>query len=219
MHRQIAFKELREVGWIAALALVVQLYYVVGQMGLSLLPMASYSRDPVIPFIGGNYTRSFVIVAVGLAIALGFAQTSGESIRGTWLFLLHRPTAWWTIVGTKLLTGAVLYFAAGAIPVLVYALWAATPGTSASPFFWSMTLDVWRAILSIFPLYLAAFLSGLRPARWFGSRLLPLAGVGFLLAILQAVPWWWALGLTLTVLIAAWTLFNILHAVRARDYS
>lgn len=220
MHRQIALKELRETGWIAGVALVVQFYYVVGQMGLTLLPWLSRPADPPIPFVGSGYTGSFAMVAVALAVALGFAQTSGESVRGTWLFLLHRPMAWRTLVRTKLLVGAALYFAAGAIPVLIYAVWANTPGRHASPFFWSMTLDVWQAMFSIFPVYLAAFLCGLRPARWFGSRLLPLVGAGSLLFFgFHVVRGWPLLGLPAVALIAVWLLLLTFGVVRTRDYS
>ncbi len=218
MQRQIALKELRETAWIAALALVVQLYYVVGQMGISLLPWGSFSDD-LIPFVGGGYTGSLAMVAIALAIALGFAQTSGESVRGTWLFLLHRPTPWWTIVGIKLLVGTLLYFATGAMPILIYALWADTPGTHASPFFWSMTMDAWLSLLAILPVYLASFLSGLRTGRWFGSRLLPLAGAGFLLFLCVRLASGWPLLALPTVAIAAWVLFVVFDVVRTRDYS
>ena len=81
--------------------------------------------------------------------------------------------------------GAGLYLAFSAVPILVYAWWAATPGTHAGPFEWSMTLPAWQLWLSITAIYLAAFLVGMRPARWIGSRLLPLVAVGLFVLLLQ----------------------------------
>ena len=43
----------------------------------------------------------------------------------------------------------------------------------ASPFRWSWTLPTWMVIGIMLPVYVGAFPSGLRPARWFGTRLFP----------------------------------------------
>lgn len=218
MWMQVAYKELRETAWIAGLALLLQLWNVVNTIGIAILPWVEYGDYGGIPFVGGPFYSNFAMAAAALAIALGFAQTSGESIRGTWLFLLHRPAPWWNLIGLKLLTGAVLYFVATGLPILIYALWAATPQTHPGPFYWSMTLPAWATLLTVFPVYLAAFLSGLRPARWFGTRLLPLAAGGFLVALAQVLPWWWLLGIAALVVLAAWIVLNIFTVVRTRDY-
>ena len=104
---------------------------------------------------------------------LGLRQTVGESIHGTWMFLLHRPVGWTRLIGVKLLVGVALYLVCGAAAILVYAWWAATPGTHASPFEWSMTVPTWKVWIVMPIVYLGgAFLSGMRPARWVGTRLL-----------------------------------------------
>ena len=54
---------------------------------------------------------------------------------------------------------------------------AAAPRTHPGPFEWSMTESALRLWLILPLVYLGAFFSGLRPARWFGSRLLPLLSV------------------------------------------
>jgi hypothetical protein len=51
-----------------------------------------------------------------------------------------------------------------------------------------MTLPTWQALIAVTMLYLAAFLCGLRPSRWFGSRLLPLVAIGLAAWILSAAP-------------------------------
>ena len=55
------------------------------------------------------------------------------------------------------------------------AVWAATPGTHASPFEWSMTVPIWIGWFAMTILYLGAFHTVVRPGRWYRSRLLPLA--------------------------------------------
>ena len=39
-----------------------------------------------------------------------------------------------------------------------------------------MTIPVWLTWLAVGLVYLGAFLSGIRPAAWWGTRLMPLAG-------------------------------------------
>ena len=42
-----------------------------------------------------------------------------------------------------------------------------------------MTAWAWQLWLCMPLVYLGAFLSGIRPARWFGTRLMPLVAAGF----------------------------------------
>ena len=118
-------------------------------------------------------------------MALGLRQTVVESRRGTWLFLLHRPASLWRVLAAKLAVGGGLYLVCGAVAILSYAAWAAMPGKHASPFLWWMTARAWKAWGVIAIVYLAAFLAGIRPARWFGTRLLPLAAGGVLALLLM----------------------------------
>jgi hypothetical protein len=66
--------------------------------------------------------------------------------------------------------------------------------------------------------YLGAFASGIRPARWFGSRLLPLLAVGLPAVLAVAVPYWWLVGLPLLLLTAAVLVIEILGVAATRDY-
>lgn len=218
MWKALITKELRETAWIAAVALLLYLHAVASLAGFALLPW-TMGREASIPFVGDGFNSSFTWIAALLAVALGFRQSAVESPRGTWLFLLHRPTSWRSIVGAKLLAGIALYLAVSAVPILIYAWWAATPGTHASPFFWSMTVDAWQIWLGLAVLYLGAFLSGLRPGRWFGTRLAPLAAVAILVLGIEQLPWWWALGLPLLALLGLIVCGLIFHVARTRDYS
>ena len=84
-------KELRETLWVAAIGLLAHLYFVTGQMGMPLLPFRSGLPTTAIPFVGEAFVSMFWVVSVALAIGLGLRQSAAESLRGTWLFLLHRP--------------------------------------------------------------------------------------------------------------------------------
>jgi hypothetical protein len=121
-------------------------------------------------------------------------------------------------MGTKLLIGAGLYLVCGALPILAYAWWALTPGKHASPFYWSMTLPAWKIWITMTGVYLGAFLSGIRPARWIGTRLLPLAAAGVLVFLIQFVPIWWILGLACIALLDAVLVANVFFVIETRDY-
>ena len=221
MLKTLAQKELRETSWIAALALLVNLSLVAGGMGVALLPLTA-GRGDWIPFVADPILFPLALVTGVLAVVLGFRQTVWESTFGTDQFLLHRPLSRLEIVGVKLLVGTVVLIACSFLPILIYAWWAATPGTHASPFEWSMTWPFWRVSLLLVAVYLGSFLSGIRPARWFGTRLAPLAAAVFLLCVFVAVPWWsilWSLGwAAAAVLVDVLLITSILFAVQTRDF-
>jgi len=223
MLRTLAQKELRETILIALAALVVYAYLVTTGIGLDLVPYfylpGFYPDQRAIPFVGGVFSGMFVLVSAGFAIALGLRQSVGESIRDTFVFLLHRPVRRERLIAVKLVTGAVLYLACAGLPILMYAWWAATPRTHASPFSWSMTLFTWQAWVSLTAVYLGAFLSGIRPGRWIGTRLWPLAAAGGLAWRIQVLPLWWVFGLGAVVMMNVVLTANILFVARTRDYS
>jgi hypothetical protein len=224
MLKTLAFKELRETSLVALAALVVYAYVVGTSMGFSLLPGLYllpyvYADEQVIPFLGGGIEETLALVSAGFAIALGLRQSAGESMRDTFLFLLHRPVRWERTIGVKLLTGAAVYGVCASLPILLYGWWAATPGTHASPFCWSMTLPAWRVCVSLTAIYLGAFLSGIRPGAWIGTRLLPLAAAGGLTWRIQALPSWWIWGLAAVAVMDVVLAASILFVARTRDYS
>jgi hypothetical protein len=217
MLRAMIAKELRETFWIALVALGVYLLFTVERMGYNLESMVYIERH-WIPFASGEFTPMLGWVSACLALALGFRQSIWESFRGTWPVLLHRPVSRRWVVGVKVAAGLALYLATAAMPILLYAAWAATPGTHASPFEWSMTLGAWRVWLAITGFYLAAFLVGIRPARWFGSRLLPLVGAGMLVLLVLFLPWWqWSI--IGALVLDACLISTIVFVAYSRDYS
>ncbi len=221
MIKALAIKELRETAWIAAVGLAAYACVVATiispriEDGMTMLPgmktlaKAMYSEhDRLFPFVMGSFDSSFTVISLALAAALAFRQTLGEERGGTYGFLLHRPVKRRSALLVKMAVGAGLLLLVSALPILALATWAATPGTHPSPFEWSMTEAVWRIWIVMPIAYLAAFLCGIRRARWFGTRLLPLPAVVAPMMLACLFPYWLpvcllTLVLTLAVLVAS----------------
>jgi hypothetical protein len=182
MWKALAYKELREVLPIACIAMIAYMACAAYWMGYPVLFGNSPNSNQLvgIPLFDNNFLVSFVFVSIGFTIIMALWQTVAESNRGTWLFLLHRPADRRMIISMKLLVGGGVYLLTSMISIIVYIAWAATPGTHASPFAWWMTVPLWIGWLIMLVCYFGAFLSGFRPGRWFGTRLMPLVATGFL---------------------------------------
>lgn len=215
MLKTLAWKEMRETLPLVALACGGTLL---------LFLAASRSMRPVadagtIPFLSSSLPTMLLLVGAIFGTAIGFWQTLSESGRGTFLFLLHRPIPRSQIFNLKLLVGISLTLLIAGLPLLAYALWAASPGTHASPFFWSMSTWAWLRWLRLPLFYLGGFLSGLRDARWWGSRSLPLlASWGFYLALIGLEAW--PVLLVAVSLVVMGCYVAVIRSVAAtRDYS
>ncbi len=219
MYRTLVYKELRETGWIALVALAAHLAFVANCAKFLPFPFFNTGGPYTVPFNDGNYLPYFCAVSLFFAVALGLAQTVLELRRGTWLFLLHRPMSRRQILAVKLAVGGGLYLGCGALGILAFGCWATIPGNHASPFEWWMTADAWKAWAAIAALYLGTFLAGVRPGRGFFDRLFPLAAAGILALVLAVPRWPLLLRATALALVAACLLVLIDFAVRTRDFS
>ena len=216
MLKALVIKELRESAGIVALAVLGAIYMLGELTATPVVPWQS-RRLYMYPFVNDWLSFDFWFVAGGLAIALGLRQTAWELGQGTYFFLLHRPIRRSRIFALKLLIGGGVAMAFSALFILVYAWWAATPGHFAAPFEWSMTRSAWISWIAVLPLYIGAFLSGVRPGRWFGTRLIPLlAGIGAAL-LANAMPWFWV-ALAISIVGSAFGFVSIFYYVRKRDY-
>ena len=220
MQKALVIKELRETAGIVTLA-VLGMAYVLAE--LTGHPFTRPWRSgwpqgiPWIPFLPNSITNGMAVVISIFAVALGLRQSAWELGQGTYHFLLHRPMDRRRIFATKLLVGAGLLLGTIGAAILFFALWAATPGTHSSPFYWSMTEQAWR-LWFVMPLgYLGAFLSGIRPGRWYGSRLAPLAASIAIAALAYFIPWW-QLGVLITLVAEALFVVSILGCADQRDY-
>ena len=216
MLKVLVIKELRESAGIVALA-VIGAVYALGELTATTVVPWQANRLYTYPFVGDWLSWYFWLLAGGLAIALGLRQTAWELGQGTYLFLLHRPLPRGHVFGLKLLVGGVLVIVFGAGLILIYASWAAAPGHIDAPFEWRMTTPAWILWIATPLIYLGAFLSGIRPARWFGTRLVPLVAAIGVAALVSFMPWFWvALGISLIGAVIG--LVSVSYFVRARDY-
>jgi len=222
--KALAWKELREILGITAIALASYLALVANAMGakvfdwMPLMPQGTTG----IPFLDGGFSPIHTMISAIFAMALGFRQSAWESSRGTYLFLLHRPLPRETVFLIKLAMGAAVFVFCASLPILLYAWWALVPGHHPGPFEWSITGSTWQLMFLMLLLYLGAFLSGLRLGRWFGTRLLPLIGSLLILVLLNdTLPQrsWWHLGFPLILALYGLLIANICFVARVRDYA
>jgi len=216
MLKTLAWKESRELLPLAVLALVAQGLFFAAPW----LPLVRWSGDRgTIPFVNQSAATQLLYLAGIAAIAAGLWQTLWESGRGTFQFLLHRPVERSRVFTVKLAVGMAATLLVAGLPILIYALWAALPGTHASPFFWSMTTWAWLIWFRLPIVYLGAFLSGLRPGRWFGSRALPLAAAVLVVLFIFALEQWPLASLVATLAVETGFLLVIYRVAATRDYS
>ena len=118
--------------------------------------------------------KACTLAAPVLGFLMGLLQILPEKRRDLWAFLMHRPVSTLTLFAGKALAGAMLYAIAIGIPIVGAAWYAAAPGHLNGPFDVRMPLDCVGAAFAGWPCYFAGLLVALRPARWYGSRILPL---------------------------------------------
>jgi hypothetical protein len=216
MLKALVIKELRESAGLVALAALGLVYAYTEATGMRVLPWQSNTIYHY-PFVYDSTGTNLSMFVGGLAIALGLKQTAWEGRQGTFFFLLHRPVSRARIFLSKLAVGLIWVLATSAIFILLYAWWAATPGHVAAPFEWSMTKPAWQVWASLPVLYFGGFLSGIRPARWWGTRLVPVAAAIIAAVVASNMPWF-RLTVVLSIVFSALTIIGIFYYVRARDY-
>jgi hypothetical protein len=219
MIKALAIKELREIAWIALLGLAAQLLVVAGATSVEPLTTFFAGQNPdLVPFSSGAIFSWICIACSLFAVALGLRQSAWENVRGTYLFLLYRPIQREAIFLVKLGVGLATLLAFIALPILLYAWWALLPRTHPSPAEWSMTTRWWQLCACAPLFYMCAFLTGLRPARWLGTRTLPLiATVVPAIALLES-PWLWALVLPILLVVYVILIAIICRVACERDY-
>ena len=216
MIKALVLKELRESAGVVVLAVLGLVYALASLTLFPLLPgMGGWLYH--YPFVADSLSFYLALVAGGLAIALGLKQTAWELGYDTYRFLLHRPIPRAYVFVVKLVVGFLLLMLLSGGLILLYAWWAATPGNVPAPFDWSMTRQAWVQWFALPPVYFGAFLCGIRPGNWFGSKLVPLAGAIAAGLLVSVLPWVWSAALASLVIVAI-QLVAIFHSVRVRDF-
>jgi hypothetical protein len=170
--KAILWKELREnLKWaIAGLlfmsaALVFELHQV-----LSHLVSGYYSNVEMDALFTATIFGSALI-----GVLLGLAQSVPENRGDRWGFLAHRPTSRLTLFRGKATAGVILYLMAAGLPIAAAVVWLLRPDHIPMPLDWSIALPCVADLLCGLVYYFAGLLTGMREAKWFGSRVM---GVG-----------------------------------------
>ncbi len=185
MFRALFVKELREIWWLGLVPMAVVVYTAAAEaefgrvdgFGFGFRHYTNPEAYHTMPFHGPQFSITVLLWGGILAGILGLWQTFRESQSRTWHFVLHRPVDRSLILWSKVAASAVIFALAILLPVIAVCLWAATPGTHASPFRWSLTGPVWFAAATGSAIYLAALFAGLRRGHLIGPRWWPLIGV------------------------------------------
>ena len=112
-----------------------------------------------------------IISSVALAIAQ-FALNQKAASRG---FLLHRSLTARQIFLAKIIVGGLLYVLAIFVPLSATAVYLEWIGPERLPTSWHQTVPAFSCSFFGFSFYFGTSMVICRPARWFGTRLLPIA--------------------------------------------
>ena len=221
MIRALAVKELRECAGMTAIGLLAFFWLLINQTGLPIIPLGAARVRNTVPFLTDDFNRYFATISAGLAVLLGLRQSAWEFGHRIYDFLLFRPIRRMRLFSIKIGVGIAVTLVCSSLPILLYAIWAKAPGNTPTPFLVAMTSTSWFFWISLPTIYLGAFLSGIRPGHWFGTRLLPLVGAGgWVIICNQTILPVWGGGFTVLLMaIANYVLIeSIGYCVYTRDY-
>lgn len=218
-------KELRSSAWVVVLGLAAFGWLFAEMTGT---PMLVGRNDQAHQRLGSGVI-GFWLIATGFAGLLGLLMASEDSRRGTWQFVLFRPISRRRYVVAKLIAGAVIVVLMTGAPAIAFMAWASKPGRWLVPWDWSYAQIPVETMGWSVVVFLGGFLSSMRVASWWWSRLWPLATVALvglwscLVCLTDQLPnsltpspvQFWGL----CVLVSAAFTSVILHASAERDFS
>ena len=225
----LILKELRSLSPVIALALLADGLLLSDLTGQSYWLGGTYPLQSGFALVQSDWLLRFGFLAALIASVLGLSMSMDDGLRGTWQFALFRPVSRRAYIGAKLLVGGAVTLTLSVLPMAVYSVWAATPGNMAAPFRWSQLQPAIEACGWSVVVFLGAFLSGIRPAKWWWSRLWPLGAtivLGLLLwlvalepdippALTASSPEYWGLCIGLPIVLVV----SILAVVEERDFA
>jgi hypothetical protein len=117
---------------------------------------------------------TFGLVGCALALALGFLQSFWDFSEARSGYVLHRTITRNELLRGKILAGAIIYGIVMSVPMILFAIYFARKGPQELPLRPMQLLPTIIFVVLAFFLYLATIQTVLRPARYFGTKLLPL---------------------------------------------
>lgn len=172
--RAIIFKELRENAiWLVLLGLAVMIALAFGANASIHCGMS----------IAGNEFQTATIVSFSIAGAIvGLLQILQDQKNSRAAFIEHRPISLTKAFAAKVIAGLVIYFIAVGVPLLMLILYVRDGGKVNQPFDWRMTLPSVNDVIGGVLCYFTGIFIAARPARWIGSRMMPLGSIFLVLA-------------------------------------
>jgi hypothetical protein len=173
MLKSLVWKEFRELLPMCATAVAAQLIlfgYVVNVWRMD-RPRDAFAVWPLL----------YIIVLL-LGVAVGIWQNVRDDNQGTFQFLLHRPVKRSLVFVVRLLVGVGVCLIFALAPLVCFTAWLQGIASIRETPNWEPLRGL---CVGIWPLYAGAFLSVLRPGRWYGSRFLPLFAGIFLFIVIQ----------------------------------
>lgn len=220
MNRWLLWKEGREVAGIAAIGFAACLLMAGFLMNLRFIyNILGSSGDNRLPFVQPFWLYMYWMIVAAMAVLLGLKQSLWEDYQGTYRFLLHRPISRHRLIAHKLAVGLGLQLIVAGIPLIILALWAATPGTHTGPFEWSMVVPSVQCWLASSLFYLGGFLCGMRPARWVGTRIAPFGGAFVIYFAISLLSSFWVTWIVCWLIASALVIAAILLAGDRRDFA
>jgi hypothetical protein len=201
--KRLFWKEWREQFKVALIGLAIFTLILLQAVKIGLSRLSSLDQgyettiwaDGLQPLVSGELLGESAFFCGFFGLALGWLQIFAENHGDLRAFLLHRPVDRLLLLHAKLLSGLALYTLAVGLPfagLLVYVL---MPGHVPAPFEWAMVGPMTNLYLLGLVGYGAGLLTGLRPARWYGSRIFALGpAILATIAVFACREYWQALG-------------------------
>ncbi len=153
------------------------------------------------------------------ALGLGVMQSFAELRTASRSFLFHRSVSIGSIFDSKLISGAIIYFAAAGFPLCLVAIWFAAQGLDYLPVRPIQVYPAAVVALACFGFHPATMLMLARSGKWFGTKLLPLLFVLPIMAIGLFAIITIVHGPALNLLIVGWILVANLVLVAAAKHT
>jgi hypothetical protein len=162
---------------------------------------------------------SFLIASVLLAMTISVLQCVTEEAQGTWRYAHSFPGGWRQILKLKLACGAVTWVVWSSVAISICLLGIGLDRGSEGEPLGKLFDPMLRTLVCVPIVYFGGYLTALRPARWYATRLLPLLGVIPCWFLVLYLPNWWIVAPLVTVAFSAMLIGVIFHIAETRDFA
>lgn len=175
MIRALLIKEFWDVRGMVAMAALAYAILLANMMGMPFFEWVPHIPKSTLPF-PGYAVGLLAFYGAFFAAAFGLLQGWTDHQGQRWLFVLPQPIRRSHLILAKLAIGLGIWLLMTLLALALSVLIAVAPSIIPAPFEWWMLQENSEFLLLAPTCYLGGFLSGLRPASWFGTRLFPLIG-------------------------------------------